>query len=75
MAAMLLQQQGYEVVGVFMRNWDESEETGNQNCSGARLVEGRAKLAARRLQARALFLTACTKRLLGASAAHEPPCC
>ncbi|PRW33801.1 tRNA 2-thiouridine(34) synthase isoform B [Chlorella sorokiniana] len=32
-AAMLLQQQGYEVVGVFMRNWDESEETGNQNCS------------------------------------------
>lgn len=32
-AAMLLQRQGHEVVGVFMRNWDESEETGNQNCS------------------------------------------
>ncbi|EFN55599.1 hypothetical protein CHLNCDRAFT_35486 [Chlorella variabilis] len=33
-AALLLQWQGYEVVGVFMRNWDEGEETGNQNCSG-----------------------------------------
>ncbi|KAL4436704.1 hypothetical protein ABPG75_003843 [Micractinium tetrahymenae] len=33
LAAMLLQRQGYDVVGVFMRNWDESEETGNQNCS------------------------------------------
>lgn len=32
-AAMLLQQQGHDVVGVFMRNWDESEEMGNQNCS------------------------------------------
>ena len=32
-AAMLLKQQGHEVVGVFMRNWDEGEETGNQNCS------------------------------------------
>lgn len=36
MAAWLLQQQGYDVQGVFMRNWDEGEETGNQNCSGAR---------------------------------------
>ena len=32
-AAWLLQQQGHDVVGVFMRNWDESEETGNSNCS------------------------------------------
>lgn len=23
----------YELFGIFMRNWDESEETGNQNCS------------------------------------------
>ena len=33
-AAWLLQRQGHDVVGVFMRNWDESEERGNQNCSG-----------------------------------------
>eukprot|EP00891_Asterochloris_glomerata_P002901 jgi/Astpho2/2901/Aster-01051 len=32
-AAMLLKQQGHELFGVFMRNWDESEELGNQNCS------------------------------------------
>ena len=23
----------HELFGVFMRNWDESEELGNQNCS------------------------------------------
>ena len=34
LAAWLLQRQGHDVVGVFMRNWDESEERGNQNCSG-----------------------------------------
>lgn len=32
-AAWLLQQQGHRLVGVFMRNWDEREETGNDNCS------------------------------------------
>ncbi|KAI3426035.1 hypothetical protein D9Q98_008003 [Chlorella vulgaris] len=32
-AALLLQRQGHEVVGVFMRNWDEGEEQGNENCS------------------------------------------
>lgn len=35
-AALLLQRQGHEVVGVFMRNWDEGEEQGNENCSGER---------------------------------------
>lgn len=32
-AAMLLKQAGHDLFGIFMRNWDESEETGNQNCS------------------------------------------
>eukprot|EP00887_Chlorella_sp_A99_P008097 scaffold12.g8097.t1 len=32
-AALLLARAGHEVVGVFMRNWDEGEETGNHNCS------------------------------------------
>jgi hypothetical protein len=32
-AAWRLQQQGHRLVGVFMRNWDEREETGNDNCS------------------------------------------
>lgn len=32
-AALLLQNQGYEVTGIFMRNWDEKEEKGNSNCS------------------------------------------
>jgi len=32
-AAMLLKHAGHDVVGIFMRNWDEGEETGNKNCS------------------------------------------
>lgn len=32
-AALLLQNQGYDVTGIFMRNWDEKEERGNSNCS------------------------------------------
>lgn len=32
-AGLLLKNAGYDLIGVFMRNWDESEELGNQNCS------------------------------------------
>lgn len=32
-AAMLLQDQGYSCVGVFMRNWDSSDEAGEVTCS------------------------------------------
>lgn len=32
-AALMLKEAGHDVVGVFMRNWDESEEKANANCS------------------------------------------
>jgi tRNA (5-methylaminomethyl-2-thiouridylate)-methyltransferase len=32
-AALLLKNAGLKVLGIFMRNWDEAEEQGNENCS------------------------------------------
>lgn len=31
--AMMLQSQGYKCVGVFMKNWDNSDELGAESCS------------------------------------------
>jgi len=32
-AALLLQDKGYNIVGVFMKNWDPSDEMGSEACS------------------------------------------
>lgn len=32
-AALILKSRGFDVTGIFMRNWDEAEEKGNMNCS------------------------------------------
>lgn len=31
--AMILKEQGYSCVGVFMRNWDNADEDGESRCS------------------------------------------
>ncbi len=33
MAAMILKDQGYHCVGVFMKNWDSSDEQGVETCT------------------------------------------
>jgi hypothetical protein len=42
-AALLLQRDGYEVVGVFMKNWDEAEEKGGECQASARTERGRGR--------------------------------
>src|SRR5690554_3479849 len=42
-AALLLQEQGYEVIGLFMKNWDDSDETGH--CTAAEDFEDVRRVA------------------------------
>ena len=32
-AAMILKDQGYDCIGIFMRNWDSSDEAGDVTCN------------------------------------------
>ncbi|BBN12749.1 hypothetical protein MPTK1_5g22570 [Marchantia polymorpha subsp. ruderalis] len=47
-AALLLKRQGYRVFGVYMRNWDSSDEVGGTACSAERDYED-ARLVAKQL--------------------------
>lgn len=42
-AALLLKEQGYEVIGLFMKNWDDSDETGH--CTAAEDFEDVRRVA------------------------------
>ena len=52
-AAMLLQRQGFDVVGVYMRNWDPVDEEGGDICTQDRdfedMQEACAKLNIKRV--------------------------
>lgn len=44
-AALLLKRAGRNVIGTFMRNWDEQEELGNENCSVERDLRDASAIA------------------------------